>query len=341
MQLEGISNYHSWARAMEMALRSKNKMTFVNGLVPVPDELDPRYYDWDRCNTMVLSWILRAVSPTIGRGVLWINTAEGVWKDLKKRFSQQDVFRIAEIQSQIYQTKQAFASVPSCQRDKFSPRAKRCIFLVFANGVKGYKLLDVQTREVFLSRDVSFYENIFPFENIHAKKHPDLILPFEGVSCLNIDEDTPLPTAENSSNLHEDSLVFPVQENEVENTDTIQPSEPRRSTRVRITPVYLNDYACQNAIRRTSPHDISKFMSYDSLSQTYRAFAANMNCCTLLDTGSGGWVSSVQQWQSRNPKVSLSFVDEVYFELLLKYKYDGVGPILILTMVAFIKLNGD
>nr|GMD76419.1 uncharacterized protein LOC109166898 [Ipomoea batatas] len=313
MQLEGISNYHSLARAMEMALRSKNKMTFVNGLVLVPDELDPRYYDWDRCNTMVLSWILRAVSPTIGRGVLWINTSEGVWKDLKKRFSQQDVFRIAEIQSQIYQTKQ----------------------------VKGYKLLDVQTREVFLSRDVSFYENIFPFENIHAKKHPDLILPFEGVSCLNIDEDTPLPTAENSSNLHEDSLVFPVQENEVENTDTIQPSEPRRSTRVRITPVYLNDYACQNAIRRTSPHDISKFMSYDSLSQTYRAFAANMNCCTLLDTGSGGWVSSVQQWQSRNPKVSLSFVDEVYFELLLKYKYDGVGPILILTMVAFIKLNGD
>nr|GLL30618.1 uncharacterized protein LOC109157049 [Ipomoea trifida] len=111
MQLEGRSNYHSWARAMEMALRSKNKMTFVNGLVPVPNELDPRYYDWDRCNTMVLSWILRAVSPTIGRGVLWINTAEGVWKDLKKRFSQQDVFRIAEIQSQIYQTKQGNSTI--------------------------------------------------------------------------------------------------------------------------------------------------------------------------------------------------------------------------------------
>ncbi|XP_019171343.1 PREDICTED: uncharacterized protein LOC109166898 [Ipomoea nil] len=110
-QLEGRSNYHSWARAMEMALRSKNKMTFVNGLVAAPNRLDPKFYYWERCNTMLLSWILRVVSPTIASSVLWINTAEGVWKDLKKRFSQQDVFRIAEIQSQIHHTKQGNSTV--------------------------------------------------------------------------------------------------------------------------------------------------------------------------------------------------------------------------------------
>ncbi|XP_019192727.1 PREDICTED: uncharacterized protein LOC109187024 [Ipomoea nil] len=74
---------------MEMALRSKNKMSFVNGLVAALNKLDPRYYYWERCNTMLLSWILRALSPTIATCVLWINTAEGVWKDLKKRFSHQ------------------------------------------------------------------------------------------------------------------------------------------------------------------------------------------------------------------------------------------------------------
>ncbi|XP_019160476.1 PREDICTED: uncharacterized protein LOC109157049 [Ipomoea nil] len=111
VQLEGRSNYHSWSRAMEMALMSKNKMSFVRGLVAVPSKLDPRYYYWERCNTMVLSWIFRAVSPTIARSVLWINTAEGVWKDLKKRFSQQDVFRVAEIQSQIYHTKQGNSTI--------------------------------------------------------------------------------------------------------------------------------------------------------------------------------------------------------------------------------------
>nr|GMD70433.1 uncharacterized protein LOC109157055 [Ipomoea batatas] len=34
-----------------------------------------------------------------------------VWKDLKKRFSQQDVFRIAEIHSEIHQTKQGTSSI--------------------------------------------------------------------------------------------------------------------------------------------------------------------------------------------------------------------------------------
>ncbi|XP_019172093.1 PREDICTED: uncharacterized protein LOC109167527 [Ipomoea nil] len=98
-------------RAMEMSLRSKNKMVFVDGTMEIPSRTDVRYFYWDQCNTMVLSRILRAVSPTIGRSVLWINTAEGIWKDLKKRFSQQDVFRIAEIQAEIYQIKQGNSSV--------------------------------------------------------------------------------------------------------------------------------------------------------------------------------------------------------------------------------------
>nr|GMC67863.1 uncharacterized protein LOC109157049 [Ipomoea batatas] len=192
-QLEGRSNYHSWARAMEMALRSKNKMSFVSGRVAVPNELDPKYYYWERCNTMVLSWIMRALSPTIARGVLWINTAEGVWKDLKKRFSQQDVIRIAEIRSQIHQTRQAI----------------------------------------------------------------------------------PLPTHEALPDLLEIPAVTPVQNNEPVDTEASPPPEPRRSTRVRTKPAYLDDYTCQSTIKRTSPHDISKFMSYESLSQAYKVFAAN------------------------------------------------------------------
>ncbi|XP_019170460.1 PREDICTED: uncharacterized protein LOC109166032 [Ipomoea nil] len=111
VQLEGRSNYHPWARAMEMALRSKNKMVLLDGTLAIPNKADPKYFYWDQCNTMILSWIFRAVSPTIGRSILWINTAEGIWRDLKKRFSQQDLFRIAEIKSEIYRTKQGTSSV--------------------------------------------------------------------------------------------------------------------------------------------------------------------------------------------------------------------------------------
>lgn len=101
------SNYHPWARAMSMALSCKNKIAFVNGTITKPstDNLE-RYLAWERCNNHVCSWIVRTLTPTIGQSVLWIDTAYGIWNDLKRRFSKQDLFRIAEIKCAIYQTKQ-------------------------------------------------------------------------------------------------------------------------------------------------------------------------------------------------------------------------------------------
>nr|GMC49423.1 uncharacterized protein LOC109151977 [Ipomoea batatas] len=94
---------------MKVALSSKNKFSFVNGAIKMPSIDDPKYFYWELCNNMVVAWITRVLSPTIARTVLWIDTAEGIWLDLKKRFSKQDVFRIAEIQSEIYRTKQGSA----------------------------------------------------------------------------------------------------------------------------------------------------------------------------------------------------------------------------------------
>ncbi|EEF30371.1 conserved hypothetical protein [Ricinus communis] len=37
---------------------------------------------------MVLSWILRSLSPSIAQSILWIDNAMDVWKDLYNRFSQ-------------------------------------------------------------------------------------------------------------------------------------------------------------------------------------------------------------------------------------------------------------
>ncbi|XP_019155113.1 PREDICTED: uncharacterized protein LOC109151977 [Ipomoea nil] len=105
------SNYHEWARTMKIALSSKNKLGFVNGMIKMPSSDDRKFFFWERCNNMVVTWIARVLSPTIARSVLWIDTAEGVWLDLQKRFSKQAVFRIAKIQARIYQTKQDSSTV--------------------------------------------------------------------------------------------------------------------------------------------------------------------------------------------------------------------------------------
>jgi len=47
--------------------------------------------------------------------------------------------------------------------DKFASRSKRCAFIGYPYGKKGWKLLDLESREIFLSRDVEFVEPVYPF----------------------------------------------------------------------------------------------------------------------------------------------------------------------------------
>lgn len=58
----------------------------------------------------------------------------------------------------------SFASTLSHGRKKFNPSGRKCIILDYPFGVKGYKLMDLETEQVFISRDVIFHETVFPFK---------------------------------------------------------------------------------------------------------------------------------------------------------------------------------
>ena len=55
-----------------------------------------------------------------------------------------------------------YASTLISSKHKFSPRA--IVFLGYSQGYKGYKLLNLSNKQIFISRDVKFFENIFPFK---------------------------------------------------------------------------------------------------------------------------------------------------------------------------------
>ncbi|GJR46884.1 retrovirus-related pol polyprotein from transposon TNT 1-94, partial [Tanacetum coccineum] len=64
-----------------------------------------------------------------------------------------------------------YAAVTKPHKDKFEPRGNRCVLIGYPPRQKGYKLYDLQTKEVFCSRDVIFKEDKFPF------KEPELSSP--------------------------------------------------------------------------------------------------------------------------------------------------------------------
>lgn len=58
-----------------------------------------------------------------------------------------------------------FVSTTTVGRDKFMPKAHPCVFIGYQFGQKGYKMYNLVTKKLLVSRDVRFFENIYP---LHA-----------------------------------------------------------------------------------------------------------------------------------------------------------------------------
>lgn len=77
-------NYTSWRRAMEIALSTKNKLGFVDRSIPRPEGMQTDLLNaWVRNNNVVTSWILNSISKEISASILYLQTAQAIWLDLK------------------------------------------------------------------------------------------------------------------------------------------------------------------------------------------------------------------------------------------------------------------
>ncbi|XP_014523577.1 uncharacterized protein LOC106779879 [Vigna radiata var. radiata] len=110
-QVLNETNYSSWSRNMRRALLSKNKIKFIDGSIKKPKKTETLFDTWQRCNMMVLSWIIKTLSPQIAESVIYVEEAKELWDELKERFSKGDYFKISDLLQDIHSIKQGERSV--------------------------------------------------------------------------------------------------------------------------------------------------------------------------------------------------------------------------------------
>ncbi|KAJ0920331.1 putative RNA-directed DNA polymerase [Helianthus annuus] len=90
IKLKGTENYRVWSSAMKLALEAKNKFGFIDGKCKKNSDDDVLSSQWDRCNSVVLSWLLNSVSEELYLGQVFSKLASEVWIDLKETYDKVD-----------------------------------------------------------------------------------------------------------------------------------------------------------------------------------------------------------------------------------------------------------
>jgi hypothetical protein len=178
----------------------------------------------------------------------------------------------------------AYASSLCRARNKFDSRAIPCVFIGYPYAIKGYKLYDLHTKSVFISRNVIFHEHIFPFAINLLHPNSDGCFSFSSPSFPSssstetffvhpvispIDSaDFPFNTYSSSSPNPVPTVSVPPNSTSAESPSPVISSSPspaltnpnpsviRHSTRIRRPPEYLQQYHCHLA--STLPGFVSK-----------------------------------------------------------------------------------
>ncbi|KAL4332389.1 hypothetical protein GQ457_07G007410 [Hibiscus cannabinus] len=179
----------------------------------------------------------------------------------------------------------AYASVLPKPTTKLHSRAVRCILIGYPKNVKGYRLFNLETQTVFVSRDVVFVENDFPFQQ-HDSKNTKIVLPMceklsddddvfkvkvlkqkgSSVFSENITNNTRFALGNDKDSVSNNSsssflvLVSSQECVDVSHQSLADVSQPRdvRPKRTRQLPQKFKDYQLDLPKVRTSPHTINQ-----------------------------------------------------------------------------------
>lgn len=156
---------------------------------------------------------------------------------------------------------------------------------------KGYKVYDIKSKRIYTSRDVKFFENIFPYasrvDEIREKRNTEwntLIDSDELLNEVHHREDT----CEEASGVDQSDSTHVDQSDSNEGNGQEEIVNTRPSGRVRWQPSHLRDYEVDlpRSIDHTQPtsnsesstvHPLANYVSYNKFSHAHKCFLVAIN----------------------------------------------------------------
>ncbi|GJS68950.1 putative reverse transcriptase domain-containing protein [Tanacetum coccineum] len=113
VKLTRTENYKVWAAAMKLAINTRNKIDFLDGTCFKSTYANsaPLSNQWDRCNSIMLSWLLNSVSEELFLGQIFSDNASEVWAELKETYDKLDGSTIFNLLQKIHNFKQGELTV--------------------------------------------------------------------------------------------------------------------------------------------------------------------------------------------------------------------------------------
>jgi len=160
--------------------------------------------------------------------------------------------------------------------DKFSSCALRCVFLGYPIHHKAYRVYDLEHKIIFISRDVTFEENIFPYHLMTPDPTPSPVLPL------------PIPEIPSNTVSTQPTTSPPLPPSDEPSSTLSTPPLPTRPKRVVTRPTYLADYICPSLPRSSTAsqvsrssssmvHCLSSFLSYKRFTPKHLTFLSALS----------------------------------------------------------------
>ncbi|XP_013607478.1 PREDICTED: uncharacterized protein LOC106314084 [Brassica oleracea var. oleracea] len=139
-----------------MALNVRNKLGFIDGTIPKSPLNHRDYGSWSRCNDMVATWLMNSVSKKIGQSLLFMSTAESIWRNLLARFKQDDAPRVYEIEQRLNCTCGRCECNAALLWEKMQQRSRVTKFLMGLN-----EAYESTRRHILMLKPIPDIEDVF------------------------------------------------------------------------------------------------------------------------------------------------------------------------------------